>query len=90
MTDLVAVWPSADPTVPGTALVRTGKVTHCCRLHQPGDWFSCCADEDCTPCCHECPNCPGPVLEQGFNAEWRLLGSIAAAHSIAAALERPS
>lgn len=56
----------ADTTIPGTALVPTGKVTHCCGLHKPGDWFSCCDLDDCRPCCEKCPSCPNLALAADF------------------------
>jgi hypothetical protein len=72
----------ADTKIPGTALIPTGRVTHCCGLHAAGDWFACC-DTDCLPCCDECPTCPGLIRAEGLNHEWRWLAPMFAAHAIA-------
>jgi hypothetical protein len=42
----------------GTALVPTGKVTHCCGSHVIGPVGACCDPDDCSPCCPECITCP--------------------------------
>jgi hypothetical protein len=52
---------------PGTSLIPTGQVTVCCALHQGGNWGSCCVNDDnCTPCCERCPNCPAIAIESGI------------------------
>jgi hypothetical protein len=59
-----------NTTIPGTALITTGIVTVCCGLHKRGDWGTCCAISDCTPCCERCPNCPYLALPAMFAADW--------------------
>jgi hypothetical protein len=67
-----------DTTVPGTALVTTGVVTHCCGLHVPGGTFACCSrDHDCMPCCERCPTCPGQP--SGWGAQFWEWGDAATA-----------
>lgn len=66
-----------DTTVPGTALVRTGKVTHCCGLHKTGgDWFCCCDMADCMPCCDKCPTCPSIALAAGFAKDQAAIAAV--------------
>lgn len=46
------------------ALVRTGRIRHCCSEHSDRRHLRCCDPADCTPCCPECPTCPGVQLAE--------------------------